>query len=407
MCSDIELVAVGRVAVVDGTSGEGPGPRWFRRATDRVPRDVMVFAGYQLALATIIVLAGASCGYSFTELSSVFRKNDASWFLSIAQHGYQPHGSRPSAIAFFPLYPALVRVAMFIFRKDVVAAFAVSAVASVVGHTWFYRALRSRPALRDGAQLSLLLFIVSPATIYFSLLYSESLFLLLTAGFLYFLLKDRVGVASVFAAFAALTRQPGFLCIVPLALWVLTDTAMPWTRRMRRLGWTAVAASGYVAFLAINRIVYHDWFAFTRELRRYWGKHPAPLTQTIPDAIRFIRHPDWYLGWPILADHYFVLAALLVLVLWPLLCRQRFERCRWVLLAWAGAQWLLIASSSAAAPLYAWMSSTRYLMLVLPLYVAVTDLVKNRRTIVFSLGAGSLVLAAASLDRWITKRWVA
>jgi hypothetical protein len=53
------------------------------------------------------------------------------------------------------------------------------------------------------------------------------------------------------------------------------------------------------------------------------------------------------------------------------------------------------------------MSSTRYLMLVLPLYVALTDLARNRRSIVYSLGTGSAVLAAASLHRWITKHWVA
>lgn len=167
-----------------------------------------------------------------------------------------------------------------------------------------------------------------------------------------------------------------------------------------------VAAAGYATFLLINKIVYHEWFAFARHLRSHWGKRPAPLTQTIPDAIGFLRHPDWYLGWPILADHYFVLATMLVLILWPAVCRQRFERCRWVLLAWGSVQWVLIASSSASSQVFAWMSSTRYLMLVLPLYVAITDLARNRKAIIYSLGAGSIVLAAASLHRWITKQWI-
>jgi len=400
--------ATGRaVTVAMERTGVDDPASWWSRVRRRPPTDVAVLIGYQLAVGIAIYVLSVHRGLDLSELSYVFRRNDASWFLSIVHHGYRPHGDRPAAIAFFPLYPAAIRVAMWIFQKDVVAAFAVSAVASVIGHTFFYRALRSRPELAGGAKNAIVLLVLWPTTIYFSLLYSESLYLMLTAGFLYFLLRDRIGVAAVFAALAALTRQPGFLCVVPLALWVLTDTTRMWPGRLRRLGWAGVAAAGYATFLLINKLVYHEWFKFTRQLREHWGKRPAPLTQTIPDAIRFLRHPDWNLGWPILADHYFVLGTMLVLVSWPVVCRRRFERCRWVLLAWGGVQWVLIASSSAQSPVSAWMSSTRYLMLVLPLYVALTDLAHNRRAIVYSLGTGSAVLAAASLHRWITKQWIA
>jgi hypothetical protein len=372
-----------------------------------VPADVRVFVTYQLALTALIELSAARHGLGLSELSYVFRKNDASWYLSIAHHGYRPSGERPAAIAFFPLYPATVRAAMFVVRKDVVAAFAVSSAASVAGHALFYRALRTRPELATGSKHAVALLVVWPTTIYFALLYSESVYLAATAGFLYFLLSDRIGLAALFAAAAALTRQPGVLCIVPLALWVLTDPSRGRRARVGRLGWIGVAASGYAAFLVLNRLVYDDWFAFLGQLRSHWGKYAASPVRTIPDAIGFLRDPDWYFGWPIVADHIFVLASMVVLALWPIVCRDRFERCRWVLLAWGGVQWLMIASSSATSQVSAWMSSTRYLMLVLPLYVALVDLARNRRSIICVLGVGSTVLAAASLERWITKQWIA
>lgn len=387
---------------------DAPAAGWVGRTWRRLPRDVLAFVGYQLALAAAIFLVAARRGLGLTELSFVFRNYDANWFLSIAHHGYRPSGDRPAAIAFFPLYPATIRVAMWIFQKDVVAAFAVSVIASVAGHTLFYRALRSRPELTAGANNALVLLAAFPTAIFFSMLYSESLYLLLTGGFLYFLFRDRIGIAAVLAALAALTRQPGFLCVVPLGLWVLTDTTRAWPDRFRRVGWTGVAATGYATFLAVNKVVYHDWFAFAAQLKSHWGKHPAPLWETIPDGVRFLRDPDWYLGWPIVADHYFVFGSMLVLAAWPLACRARFERCRWVLLAWGGAQWVMIVSSSTvASPVSAWMSSTRYLMLVLPLYVALTDLARDRRSIVYTLAGCGGVLLVASLRRWITRQWIA
>jgi len=373
----------------------------------RLPGDVMAFAAYQLALTLVVVVTALCHGLGPAGLSSVYRNNDASWFLSISHHGYQPNGDRPAAIAFFPLYPMLIHVATWILRNDVVAAVAVSSIASVIGHTFFYRAVRSRPELRVGASNALILLMLYPTAIYFSLVYSEGLYLLLTAGFVYFLLQDRIGVASAFAALAALTRQPGFLCVVPLGLWVLTDTTRMWPSRLRRLGWCAVVVVGYSTFLAINKVVYDEWFAFTDQLESHWGKRPAPLWQTLPDAVRFLRHPDWYLGWPVLMDNIFVLAVLVILLAWPVTCWRRFDRSRWVLLAWAGVQVGFIASSSATTASVRWMSSTRYLMLVLPLFIALGDLARQRRWIIYSLGGGSAVLAGASIHRLVTKQWIA
>lgn len=373
----------------------------------RVPHDVAVFTAYQLGIVLVILLFAATHGLGLHALSFRFRQWDTNWLLSIAHHGYRPDSERGPAIAFFPLYPALVRAVMVVVRKDVMAAFLVTTVCSIAGHTAFYRALRSRSELADIATSTLVLFALWPMALYFSLLYTEGLYLALTAGFLCFLFADRVGLAAVAAAFAALTRQPGFLCVVPLALWIVTDTGRPWTARVRRLGWVGVAASGYAVFLLINRIVYGSWFAFVSQLRSHWLKRTAPLTETIPAAIRFLLDPNWYFGWTNVADHLLVLATLVVFVAWPLACRRRFDRCRWVLLAWGGVQWVFIASSSSVKEGVGWISSTRYLMLVLPLFVAIADLARNRRWVISALGATGTVFGLMVFDRWIHKRWTA
>jgi len=192
-----------------------------------------------------------------------------------------------------------------------------------------------------------------------------------------------------------------------LAVWIASDVRLPWSRRARRLGWLALPAAGYAVFLVINRVVYGSWFAFVHELRTHWYKRTAPLTETIPTAVRFLRDPDWYFGWTNIADHALVLVALAVFVAWPIACRRRFDRCRWALLAWGAVQWVFIASSASSKTGVGWISSTRYLMLVLPLFVAIVDLVRNRRWIVCSLGAIGALFALMVVERWMNRHWTA
>ena len=379
------------------------------RTSWRPQRDTMVFIGYQVALFVVIcIFSYHFYGTNVSRLSFQFRQWDPSWYLSIAHHGYQPNGARPAAIAFFPLYPALIRLVMIVVPKDVIAAFIVTGVTSVIGHVAFYRALKSRPELAPIADNSMVLLAVWPTAIYFSLLYTESLYLMVTALFLYFLFQDRLGWAAVAAAFAAMTRQPGFLCLAPLGLWIIMDTQRPWIDRVKRLAWGGVAASGYVVFLIINKIVYNDWFAFSHQLTEHWKKKVVSLTQSIPDAIHYLQHPQWKpFGWPEIADQYLVLATPLLLLAWAIVCRRQFDRTRWVLLAWAAVQWFTIASAGSPVPGFSWLSSTRYLMLVLPLYVAIVDLCRNRKVIVYALASVSVVFALMLVERWITWKWAA
>ena len=96
-----------------------------------------------------------------------------------------------------------------------------------------------------------------------------------------------------------------------------------------------------------------------------------------------------------------------MLIAWAVFCRKRFERTRWVLFAWGLVQWFTIASSGSPVPGFSWLSSTRYLMLVLPIYVAIADLARNRKVIIYGLSAVSSVFALMLVERWITWKWAA
>src|ERR1700687_1708851 len=56
---------------------------------------------------------------TLTHLLSIWNRWDGPQYLLIAQHGYAPIGDRRLALAFFPLYPWLLRLAATVVRDAV------------------------------------------------------------------------------------------------------------------------------------------------------------------------------------------------------------------------------------------------------------------------------------------------
>jgi len=173
---------------------------------------------------------------------------DSVWYLSVAHHGY---GSDPATPAFFPLYPLILRA----LGSDVVAGLAVSlacfAVASVLLHR--LTEIELGPAAAAPAVTALALF---PGSLYFSMVYSEALFLALSVGAVYAARTRHWAWAGALGALAAATRSAGLLLLVPLAvLW--------WahSRRARDGAWLALVPAGIGLFCAGLAWAGHDALA--------------------------------------------------------------------------------------------------------------------------------------------------
>lgn len=176
-------------------------------------------------------------------LRSALTPWDNQWYVQIAEQGY-PHAlvyngnglQAGNNLAFFPLYPLLIRAVHAASGLDaatasIAVAWLASAVAAVVVHrlgVWL-----SGP--RAGLVLVVLVF-TQPMAISLWIGYSESLFLALAAGCLLAARREAWLTAGVCALLAGLTRSTG--AAVALALAVAAALAM---RRERRIDWRAVA----------------------------------------------------------------------------------------------------------------------------------------------------------------------
>ena len=145
---------------------------------------------------------------------------DGYWYVRIANEGYSYVPGGESAVAFFPLYPTLMRLGgILIGRTDPPA---LAFVGIVISNVLLLAALSCLWLLvrmdfdEETAARTLLYLLVFPATLFLSAVYPESLFLALSVGALYCARTERWWIAGLLGGLATLTRPHGLLLAAPL-----------------------------------------------------------------------------------------------------------------------------------------------------------------------------------------------
>ena len=191
-------------------------------------------------------------------LVAPFARWDSVWYLAIANDGYPPGDPRRAAV--FPVYPLLLRAVKLLVGSPVVAGVAVSLACFAVALVLLHRltALELGPAAAAEAVWAIALF---PAAVFFSAVYSEALYLVLSIGCLYAARTGRWAWAGTIGALGAATRSAGVLLVVPLAvMWLMRDDGGP-RRRARDAAWIALVPAGLAAFCVALALGGGDAFA--------------------------------------------------------------------------------------------------------------------------------------------------
>jgi hypothetical protein len=224
-----------------------------------------------------------------TQAASPFAAWDAQWYLSIAETGYHREpllsyeGGGYHDFAFFPLWPALIRLGTLgILPAEltaVVLANLLFVASGLILFEVFRRVSPDNVALRGLALVSF-----GPGAFVGSLAYSEPLFLALAAG--WFLATARSRLRPVLAGAAQLARLTGVAVAAAAATGIRAQTAAS------AASMAAVAAAGigwltYVALLTGDPLGYlrgsPSWYAVTGS------------TGGLPSVIDGLRNPSAYL----------------------------------------------------------------------------------------------------------------
>jgi Gpi18-like mannosyltransferase len=128
--------------------------------------------------------------------------------------------------AYFPLYPILIRLFAPLYMRNHAITGIILSLVSFVGGLFVFNKLADLiypETSHDKHTLHpvILLLLVLPCSFFFLAVYTESLFLLLASGTMYFLFKRRPILAGVFGYLASLTRFAGVLLLIPIGVEVL------------------------------------------------------------------------------------------------------------------------------------------------------------------------------------------
>ena len=236
----------------------------FRRPTLR-SAVVFTLAGTRLpilllgAVAVTIVgtipapTAEALWRVSSNELVNLQARWDTDFYHQIATVGYRwdPSVFLHQNVVFFPLYPLLMRWGGALLGgggHPLLAGTVISLAAFAGAIALLYR-LAVLELGEEKAWPVVLLVSTYPFALFYSAVYTESLFLFLTVGAFYAMRRRHLLLAALAGLAAGLTRPNGFWLAVPL-LWLATTTPSDSSPQGRRVG-AVIAALAPLAGVAI------------------------------------------------------------------------------------------------------------------------------------------------------------
>lgn len=346
---------------------------------------------------------------------------DSVFYLVIAHVGYYSYQSS----GMFPFYPVLIHVGTMLFRSELIVGLAISVASITAALTLLYRLLVLDLDERV-ARTTVWLVALFPVSFFFSAVYTESLFLLLTVGSIYAARLDRWGWAGVLAALASATKSAGVALVIPLVVMYLfgprtdgqpTPASAWWRPRYRvtaSIAWLILVPAGMVAFLAYLGITHGQPFATFTAQTRFWGHHFAGPFGGLAHAAVALPHDlgsvlggtgrPVGLGDPLTWNaHELIDLGFLALAAVGLIAAVRRIPISYSVYGLA----LLAQPLSVPTTLEPLQSIPRYVMVIFPLYIGWAILIDRHRLTRASVLGMSTALLAVFSGLWAMWAWVA
>jgi len=205
------------------------------------------------------------------KIVDIHNRWDSYWYLDIAEKGYYLRGEKDIAnVVFFPLYPLLIQaVAPMVGGNLILSGWIVSSIFLILASAMLVR-LTQRFHPEIDPVLPVMFLLAYPTAFILNAVYSESLFLFLSLGMVYYAREQKFLIASIFAAFASATRIAGvFLCVLLLVEFIQSQG---WKSLFgKRLLPLIIAPSGAVGFFLYHWIAFGDFFLYLR-IQSNWGR---------------------------------------------------------------------------------------------------------------------------------------
>jgi len=220
----------------------------------------------------------------FQSFNEIWNKWDTAHYLFIAQYGYTNINQEKLFIVFYPLYPIFVRIAHIFVHNYFLSGVFVSNIFLLISLYYLYKLVEIEFNDIKMAFTSIKYVLIFPFSFFFSIAYTESLFLALTIMTFYFARKKQWIMAGFIGLLASFTRNQGILLMIPLVFEILYENEIVKhykNKNIKKLVSDSIkiiisitlVPCGTFLYLLINKVVTGEWFKFLVYQRENWNQN--------------------------------------------------------------------------------------------------------------------------------------
>ena len=269
-------------ALTPQPAAEPPTPRsrrgvrrirgWLARASIALRAAAPALVGYALARVVGLLVLLDVVRKQNLGLVDALTVWDAGWYLQIAERGYDGRLQQLADgridytnLAFFPLYPGLIKCLTLTGLTPVIAGLAISFVAGLAA-AWGLFAIGTALYDRRVGTVFAVLWAALPHAVVESMVYAEAVFTALAAWSLYAVLRRRWLLAGALCLLAGLTRPTAAALVAAVGLAATVallrrqDGARPWVCAAL----APVGLLGFFAFVGVRLGRADGWFHIQR-----------------------------------------------------------------------------------------------------------------------------------------------
>ena len=305
--------------------------------------------------------------YSFTydslpkdnSLLSIFYNWDAKHYLTIAQHAYEPlERGEPFYLVFLPLWPFLIYILNLPIKNIMLSGILLANIFSLFGGILFFLTIKKDYGFKIALYATLLIFIF-PASFYFHVPYTESLFFFLIMAFFYALRNERFFSAAIFGLLSSSTRIVGILLVVPFLFEYYSIYKL---KINKKIFYPALIPLGIGLHMMVAYYYTGNFFAFFELQKTHWT-HKSVNLLNIPlqfyEGLKSLFSSNDFNTNSLLTgrlEPLFSFFGIVVLLSGYRLLRKSY-------FYYGAVTFILILSQSF------WLSNTRFIMLIFPIFI--------------------------------------
>jgi hypothetical protein len=200
-------------------------------------------------------------------IANFFKTWDAQFYLYLSSEGYK--AGNPAS-GYYPLLPFLIRIFSYLTGGNhLIAGLIVVNIFFISAMVLFHYFVLSNHGEKV-ADLSLIFLLAFPGSLFFSFIYTESLFLFFSILFFIFLFRGEYLKAGIASFFLPLTRSVGIVAILPLLLHIILNRG-----RSKSLFYSLFPVAGFGFYFFLMYLFTGNPLEGNEALKDYHFTHPT------------------------------------------------------------------------------------------------------------------------------------